>query len=68
MKERKQKKKCDVGFDHRPSPFKEENKDKIKVLSSNLEKLKDSYGEASTGKGKDASSEEFIRLEGDFLP
>lgn len=58
--------------DHQPKPFREENKDKTKVVSSNLTKLKDLYGDASERKSeepadrlrKDSGSEEVIRLGG----
>ncbi|KAG6511692.1 hypothetical protein ZIOFF_029769 [Zingiber officinale] len=58
--------------DHQSKPFIEENKDKTKVVSSNLIKLKDLYGDASERKSeepadrlrKDTSSEEVIRLGG----
>ncbi|WOL14190.1 hypothetical protein Cni_G22970 [Canna indica] len=58
--------------DHRPSPFRDENKDKSKIVSSNLAKLKDLYGDATDKKSeeaadrlrKDTSTEEVIRLGG----
>ncbi|RRT49361.1 hypothetical protein B296_00024922 [Ensete ventricosum] len=58
--------------DHRPSPFRDENKEKTKAVSSNLAKLKDLYGDVSDKKSneaadrlpKDSSTEEVIRLGG----